>query len=89
MVPEPRRGPKRGMDGARGVDPLGRSQAAESRLATLMLFEGKDLGQALATWSDRTGSAIIVVEGREVAINLMAAYAAEGVEAPDLLHLAH
>ena len=54
-----------------------------------MLFEGKDLGQALATWSDRTGSAIIVVEGREVAINLMAAYAAEGAEAADLLYLAH
>lgn len=54
-----------------------------------MLFEGQDLGQALATWSDRTGSAIIVVEGREVVINLMAAYAAERVEAPDLLHLAH
>ena len=65
MVPAlPAAGPSGAWTGLEALIHWGRSQAAESRPATLMLFEGQDLGQVLATWSDGTGSAIIVVKGR-------------------------
>ena len=52
------------------------------------VLDADQLVRALAS-GRRKGQPAPVVEGREVAINLMAAYAAEGAEAADLLYLAH
>lgn len=64
-----------------------RSRAAEPELATLMLFEGQDLGEALTTWSDGGGSSIILIRAREVVLNVIAAYGAAGVQLPDAAEL--
>ena len=61
-----------------------RSEAAQPRLTTFMLFRGQRLEEALKTWPGRSGSSIILVEGREMVTSLMAAFAAEEVEPPDL-----